>query len=100
MRASAHRPHSRTGSGPQVICDLAVRADIDNTGHLESWKGLACRVKEVTIADVRPGHVAWSHVRPGGEVSVRREDAHGDRQVYVSAFDRVDLADVVYHRFG
>ncbi|GAA1130191.1 DUF6985 domain-containing protein [Kitasatospora arboriphila] len=79
----------------------------------------------------------WSHVRPGGEVSVQREDAHGDRQVYVSvecqcawepehglqivfrhgcsvskvgpfdshltnvsAFDRADLADVVYHRFG
>ncbi|MFC1407458.1 MULTISPECIES: DUF6985 domain-containing protein [Streptacidiphilus] len=79
----------------------------------------------------------WSHVRPGGEVSVQREDAHGDRKVYVSvececawepehglqivfcrgssvskvgpfdshltnvsAFDRADLADVVYHRFG
>ncbi|SDT81690.1 hypothetical protein SAMN05216371_6772 [Streptomyces sp. TLI_053] len=27
----------------------------------------------------------WSHVRlGGGEVSVQREDAHGDRQVYVS----------------
>ncbi|SEO21628.1 DUF6985 domain-containing protein [Actinacidiphila rubida] len=26
----------------------------------------------------------WSHVRPGGEVTVQR-DAHGDRQVYVSA---------------
>ncbi|MFD0279701.1 DUF6985 domain-containing protein [Kitasatospora sp. NPDC127111] len=79
----------------------------------------------------------WSHVRPAGEVSVQREDAHGDQQVYVSvececawepehglqvvfrrgssvskvgpfdshltnasAFDRADLADVVYHRFG
>ncbi|MFJ3641015.1 DUF6985 domain-containing protein [Streptomyces sp. NPDC090108] len=79
----------------------------------------------------------WSHVRLGGEVSVQREDAHGDRQVYVSvececdwepehglqivfrrgssvskvgpfdshltnvsAFDRADLAHVVYHRFG
>ncbi len=79
----------------------------------------------------------WSHVRLGGEASVQREDAHGDRQVYVSvececawepehglqivfrrgssvskvgpfdshltnvsAFDRADLADVVYYRFG
>ncbi|MFI6090857.1 DUF6985 domain-containing protein [Streptomyces sp. NPDC051218] len=79
----------------------------------------------------------WSHVRPGGEVTVQREDAHGDRQVHVSvececawepehglqmvfrrgcsvskvgpfdshltnvsSFDRTDLADVVYHRFG
>lgn len=79
----------------------------------------------------------WSYVRPGDEVSVQREDAHGDRRVYLSvececawepehglqivfrrgssvskvgpfdshltnasAFDRADLADVVYHRFG
>lgn len=26
----------------------------------------------------------WLHVRPGGEVTVQREDAHGDRQVAVS----------------
>jgi len=88
----------------------------------------------VSVAD--PDDV-WSHVRPGGEVSVQREDTHGDRQVYVSvecdcawepehglqivfrrgcsvskvgpfdshltnvsAFDRADLVDVVYHRFG
>ncbi|MGW1529765.1 DUF6985 domain-containing protein [Streptomyces sp. NPDC002159] len=83
----------------------------------------------------RPDH--RKYLRPGGEVTVQREDAHGDRQVYVSvececawepehglqivfrrgcsvtkvgpfdshltnvsAFDRADLADVVYHRFG
>jgi hypothetical protein len=88
------------------------------------------------VSIARPEDV-WSHVRPGGEVSVQREDAHGDRQVYVSvececawepehglqivfrggcsvskvgpfdghltnvsAFDRADLADVVYQRFG
>jgi hypothetical protein len=79
----------------------------------------------------------WSYVRAGGEVTVQRERASGDRQVYVSvececawerehglqivfrrgcsvskigpfdshltnvsAFDRADLADVVYHRSG
>jgi hypothetical protein len=26
----------------------------------------------------------WHHVWPGGEVTVEREDVHGDRQVYVS----------------
>ncbi|MEU7305562.1 hypothetical protein [Streptomyces sp. NPDC007206] len=26
----------------------------------------------------------WSSIRPGGEVTVQREDAYGDRQVYVS----------------
>ncbi|MFC8721210.1 DUF6985 domain-containing protein [Kitasatospora sp. NPDC057198] len=35
----------------------------------------------VTVTD--PDDV-WSHVRPGDEVTVQREDAHGDRQVYVS----------------
>ncbi|MFJ8039121.1 DUF6985 domain-containing protein [Kitasatospora sp. NPDC096147] len=112
----------RSASGPVFQYYLDVKTEVDGDEDF------------VSIAS--PEDV-WSHVRLGGEVSVQREDAHGDRQVYVSvececawepehglqivfrrgssvskvgpfdshltnvsAFDRADLADVVYCRLG
>ncbi|MEU2159247.1 hypothetical protein ABZ532_30280 [Streptomyces sp. NPDC019396] len=112
----------RSASMPVFQYYLDVKAEVGGDEDLVSIAG--------------PDDV-WSHIQPGGEVTVQREDAHGDRQVYVSvececawepeqglqivfrrgssvtkvgpfdshltnvsAFDRADLADVVYHRFG
>lgn len=60
--------------------------------------------KEGFVSVAGPDDV-WSHVRPGGEVSVQREDAHGDRQVYVSvecececAWEPEDGLQIVFRR--
>ncbi|MGY0466658.1 DUF6985 domain-containing protein [Kitasatospora sp. cg17-2] len=59
----------RSASVPVFQYYLDVRAEVAGKGDFVSIAG--------------PEDV-WLHVRPGGEVTVQREDAHGDRQVYVS----------------